>query len=53
MPSGEIAARLRDIVHKRARGFCEYCRSQERFSVQAYSVQHIIPPETRRGFRAR
>lgn len=28
---------------ERARGCCEYCRSQARFATQAFSVEHIIP----------
>ena len=30
-------------VADRARGCCEYCRSQERFAMQAFSVEHIDP----------
>lgn len=28
---------------ERARGCCEYCRSQARFSMQSFSVEHIEP----------
>ena len=33
----------RDLVRDRARGTCEYCRSQERFATQSFSVEHIVP----------
>ena len=36
-------ARQRAIIWQRARGCCEYCRSQERFADYSYSVEHIIP----------
>lgn len=28
---------------KRAKGCCEYCRSQVRFAMQSFSVEHIVP----------
>lgn len=31
------------LVRSRARGCCEYCRSQECFATQSFSVEHIIP----------
>jgi hypothetical protein len=30
-------------VAERAQACCEYCRSQERFSPDSFSVEHIIP----------
>jgi 5-methylcytosine-specific restriction endonuclease McrA len=30
-------------VEARARGCCEYCRSQARFAVQSFSVEHVEP----------
>ena len=35
--------RLRQQVWERARGCCEYCRSQESLSTETYHVDHIIP----------
>lgn len=37
--------KLRRIVAERARGCCEYCLSQEFFSTQAFSLDHIVPLE--------
>ena len=34
---------VREAISQRARGCCEYCRSQARFATQAFSVEHIIP----------
>ncbi|MBM4086668.1 MAG: HNH endonuclease [Planctomycetes bacterium] len=36
-------ARHRRKVAERARGCCEFCRSQARFAIQPFSVEHIIP----------
>jgi 5-methylcytosine-specific restriction endonuclease McrA len=36
-------AQLKQTTIERARGCCEYCRSQALFSTQAFSVEHIIP----------
>lgn len=34
---------LREAVAKRANGCCEYCRSQDRFAIGAFAVDHVIP----------
>jgi hypothetical protein len=39
---------LRSEVAARAGHCCEYCRSQERFSVQSFAVEHVHP-ESRGG----
>ncbi len=41
-------ARVRREVARRARGCCEYCRSQERFAMQPFSVEHV-EPRSRQG----
>lgn len=38
-----VTGRLRDEVGARARGLCEYCRGQESFALQPFSVEHIVP----------
>ncbi len=43
MPEARVTVHLRRVVVRRARGCCEYCRSQARFATQAFSVEHIIP----------
>ena len=45
MRKSYIPRQLRRIVIQRAQGCCEYCLSQERFSTQAFSIEHIIPVE--------
>ncbi|HFA48919.1 MAG TPA: HNH endonuclease [Bacteroidetes bacterium] len=30
-------------VRERARGYCEYCMSQEYYASQAFTIDHIIP----------
>ncbi|MGH9760771.1 MAG: HNH endonuclease [Blastocatellia bacterium] len=42
-PSPRSVEGLRQLVHERAGGICEYCRSQARFSPQPFSVEHIVP----------
>ncbi|MEA1966844.1 MAG: HNH endonuclease, partial [Thermodesulfobacteriota bacterium] len=33
----------RKSVAEQAKNCCEYCRSQEKFAMQSFSVEHIIP----------
>lgn len=39
----ETREQRKGSVAKRARGACEYCRSQARFATQSFSVEHVIP----------
>jgi hypothetical protein len=34
---------IRQLVTDRAYGCCEYCMSQEKFSSQSFSLEHILP----------
>jgi 5-methylcytosine-specific restriction endonuclease McrA len=34
---------LRAEVEQRARGRCEYCQSQARYSTQTFALEHIVP----------
>jgi hypothetical protein len=43
MPDSRVTAQQKSAVEERAGGCCEYCRSQARFAVQPFSVEHIIP----------
>ncbi len=43
MPEKRVTDRERKIVSERADFCCEYCHSQECFSTQLFSVEHIIP----------
>ncbi|MEA3310533.1 MAG: HNH endonuclease signature motif containing protein [Chloroflexota bacterium] len=43
MSKKRVTADQRRTVIRRARGCCEYCRSQLRFTNQSFSVEHIIP----------
>jgi len=38
-----ISKKNRLFVKKRAKGCCEYCRSQDDFSTQDFTIDHIIP----------
>ncbi|HEY0603341.1 MAG TPA: HNH endonuclease [Herpetosiphonaceae bacterium] len=40
-----ISREQRLAVGDRAQGCCEYCRSQERFAMQSFSIEHIAPYE--------
>ena len=42
MPEQHISAELRQRVIERARGCCEYCRSQAKYATQSLSVEHIL-----------
>lgn len=39
----KISAKLRQKVIKRAKGFCEYCRSNSAFSQDPFDIEHILP----------
>jgi hypothetical protein len=39
----QISNQLRRTVTERAKGCCEYCQSQEMFSTQIFSIEHILP----------
>ena len=43
MPEPRVSAARRNAVVERAGGCCEYCRSQERFSADSFSVEHVVP----------
>jgi len=43
MPKDYVPAHLRRLVFERARGCCEYCRSQEKYAPQRFSIEHITP----------
>ena len=43
MPENRVTAQQKKAVVERARGCCEYCRSQARFAIQPFSVEHVIP----------
>lgn len=34
---------LKALVRSRAMNCCEYCLSQERFSADTFSIEHIVP----------
>ena len=40
-----VSAELRRLVEQRARGCCEYCHSQQKYSAQSFSVEHIMPKQ--------
>ena len=43
MPESRVTAQQKKAVAERANGCCEYCRSQARFAIQPFSIEHIIP----------
>ena len=43
MSESRSVARLKQLVFQRAKGCCEYCRSQVEFCPDPFSVEHIIP----------
>jgi 5-methylcytosine-specific restriction endonuclease McrA len=43
MRKNRITANQRHVVAERAKGCCEYCLSQLHFSMQSFSIEHIIP----------
>jgi 5-methylcytosine-specific restriction endonuclease McrA len=43
MPKPRITTRQRATVVARACACCEYCRSQEQYAPDPFSVEHIVP----------
>jgi hypothetical protein len=43
MPESRLSRATREEIFRRAAGCCEYCCSQERFSPDSFSVEHITP----------
>jgi hypothetical protein len=43
MPEARITSKTRALVAERANACCEYCRSQEQYSSDSFSVEHIKP----------
>ena len=43
MPDIRVTSQQKQAVFERAKGCCEYCRSQVRFATQPFSMDHILP----------
>jgi hypothetical protein len=43
MPDDRVTTVQKRTVIERAKGCCEYCQSQARFSTQSFAAEHIIP----------
>lgn len=43
MANKYISKKNKDFIRKLAKGCCEYCQSQEAYSTQNFSMEHIIP----------
>ena len=43
MARGYISGKLKQQVFDRAKGECEYCRSQTKFSSSNFEIEHIDP----------
>ncbi|WP_071191053.1 HNH endonuclease signature motif containing protein [Trichormus sp. NMC-1] len=43
MSEKRVTSQQKKAVAERAKGCCEYCRSQARFAIQPFSIEHIIP----------
>jgi len=38
----DFEAGARDFIRERAKGFCEYCRISERFTLAVHEIDHVI-----------
>jgi HNH endonuclease len=43
MPKDYVPAALKRLVFDRGNGCCEYCRSQVKFAIDPFVIEHIIP----------
>jgi HNH endonuclease len=43
MAKTHISANFKQIIIKRSKGYCEYCKCPSDFSTELFSIEHIIP----------
>jgi hypothetical protein len=43
MSDNRVNSEQKKAIVERANGCCEYCKSQIKFAIQAFSVEHILP----------
>ena len=43
MSESRVTSAQKKVVAERAFNCCEYCKSQARFAIQSFSIEHIIP----------
>lgn len=43
MAKTPVSANFKQVVIKRSKGFCEYCKCPSDFSTELFSIEHIIP----------
>lgn len=43
MSDKRVTVRQKTAVAKQAEYCCEYCKSQARFAIQSFSIEHILP----------
>lgn len=43
MPKQRLPLAIREAVINRANGCCEYCKSQDKFSPNGFTIDHIVP----------
>jgi 5-methylcytosine-specific restriction endonuclease McrA len=43
MSRPKLSNALKKQVSDRARGCCEYCKSQRKFSPSSFEIEHIVP----------
>jgi hypothetical protein len=45
MPKAVLSANIREAVMQRADHCCEYCQSQDKYSPNAFTIDHILPED--------
>jgi len=40
---GKVRPAIRNLVHQRAGGLCEYCHTSERWQYVSFTVDHVVP----------
>jgi hypothetical protein len=43
MAKQRVNSQTKRFVYERAQGCCEYCRSQARFALHSFAIEHIFP----------
>src|SRR5262249_16645667 len=45
MAEQRVSTRLKRAIARRAEECCEYCRSQERYALESFAAEHIMPQQ--------
>lgn len=45
MPSERVTSTVKKVVSSRAKNYCEYCRTPDKYCTESFTIDHINPRE--------